>query len=39
VTNAVIDALYRSKGIRHMDMPCNPARVWMAMQGKAEPPQ
>ncbi|MDQ6776811.1 MAG: aerobic carbon-monoxide dehydrogenase large subunit [Actinomycetota bacterium] len=39
VVNGVIDALYRSKGISHMDMPCNPARVWMAMQGKAEPPQ
>ena len=39
VVNGVIDALYRSKGIKHMDMPCNPARIWMAMQGKAEPPQ
>ncbi|MEA2197830.1 MAG: aerobic carbon-monoxide dehydrogenase large subunit [Solirubrobacteraceae bacterium] len=39
ITNAVVDALYRSKGIRHMDMPCNPARIWMAMQGKAAPIQ
>jgi carbon-monoxide dehydrogenase large subunit len=39
ITNGVIDALWRAKGIRHMDMPCNPARIWMAMQGKAAPPQ
>jgi len=39
ITNAVIDALYRKFGVRHMDMPCNPARVWAAMQGRAEPPQ
>jgi hypothetical protein len=24
---------------RHIDMPCTPARVWDAMQGKAVPPQ
>ncbi len=26
-------------GVRHMDMPCTPSRVWDAMQGKAAPPQ
>ena len=26
-------------GVRHIDMPCTPARVWDAMQGKAAPPQ
>ena len=26
-------------GVRHIDMPCTPARVWEAMQGRAEPPQ
>jgi carbon-monoxide dehydrogenase large subunit len=39
VTNAVIDGLYHAKGIKHMDMPCNPARVWAAMNGNAQPPQ
>jgi carbon-monoxide dehydrogenase large subunit len=39
IANAVIDALWRSKGVRHMDIPCLPARVWRAMQGRAEPPQ
>ncbi len=39
ITNAVIDGLYRAKGIKHMDMPCNPARVWAAMTGNAQPAQ
>jgi carbon-monoxide dehydrogenase large subunit len=39
ITNAVVDALWKKHGVRHMDMPCNPARVWAAMQGRAEPPQ
>jgi carbon-monoxide dehydrogenase large subunit len=38
IVNAVIDAL-EPYGIRHMDMPCTPGRVWEAMQGRAEPPQ
>jgi carbon-monoxide dehydrogenase large subunit len=38
VINAVIDAL-EPYGVRHMDMPATPGRVWDAMQGKAEPPQ
>src|SRR4051794_35473396 len=35
IVNAVVDAI----GLRHMDMPCTPSRVWDAMQGRAEPPQ
>ena len=37
VVNAVVDALSQF-GVRHMDMPCTPARVWSAMQGRATPP-
>src|SRR3978361_1212458 len=37
VLKAVIDAL-EPYGVRHMDMPCTPARVWAAMQGRATPP-
>ena len=39
IVNAVIDALYETHGVGHIDMPCTPARVWRAMQGRAEPPQ
>ncbi|MGH2839390.1 MAG: aerobic carbon-monoxide dehydrogenase large subunit [Solirubrobacteraceae bacterium] len=39
IANAVIDGIYRAKGIKHMDIPMNPSRVWLAMQGRAEPPQ
>jgi carbon-monoxide dehydrogenase large subunit len=38
IVNAVVDAL-KPYGVRHMDMPCTPSRVWDAMQGKARPPQ
>jgi carbon-monoxide dehydrogenase large subunit len=38
IVNAIVDAL-KSYGVRHMDMPCTPSRVWEAMQGRAEPPQ
>ena len=38
IMNAIIDAL-EPYGVRHMDMPANPARVWDAMNGQAEPPQ
>ena len=34
IVNAVIDALYESHGVDHLDMPCTPARVWAAMQGR-----
>ena len=29
----------RDHGVDHIDMPCTPARVWAAMQGRPEPPQ
>ena len=32
VINAVIDALYRKAGVRHIDMPATPRRVWEALQ-------
>jgi carbon-monoxide dehydrogenase large subunit len=39
VVNAVVDAL-EPFGVRHVDMPVTPARVWEAMQhGTTEPPQ
>ena len=38
IVNAICDAL-APYGVRHMDMPCTPARVWEAMRGNAEPPQ
>jgi aerobic carbon-monoxide dehydrogenase large subunit len=34
IVNAVCDAL-RPFGVRHVDMPCSPSRVWEAMQGGA----
>jgi carbon-monoxide dehydrogenase large subunit len=37
VQNAVVDAL-APFGVRHVDMPCTPERVWRAMVGAAEPP-
>jgi carbon-monoxide dehydrogenase large subunit len=37
IVNAVVDAL-EPFGVRHADMPLTPARVWAAMQGRAEPP-
>jgi len=30
--NAVADALWRGCGVRHIDMPATPARVWAAIQ-------
>jgi aerobic carbon-monoxide dehydrogenase large subunit len=39
IVNAVIDALHATYGVDHIDMPCSPARVWAAMQGRPEPPQ
>jgi carbon-monoxide dehydrogenase large subunit len=39
VVNAVVDAL-EPFGVRHVDMPVTPARVWEAMRhGTTEPPQ
>jgi len=37
VVNAVVDAL-RPYGLRHVDMPLTPSRVWEAMTGSARPP-
>jgi len=31
VINAVADALWRAHGIRHIDMPATPQRVWAAL--------
>jgi carbon-monoxide dehydrogenase large subunit len=39
IVNAIIDALHDTHGVNHIDMPCTPARVWAAMQGRPEPPQ
>jgi carbon-monoxide dehydrogenase large subunit len=38
IMNAIVDAL-EPYGVRHMDMPATPGRVWEAMNGRAEPPQ
>ena len=37
IVNAIVDAL-SPLGVTHIDMPCTPARVWEAMQGRARPP-
>jgi carbon-monoxide dehydrogenase large subunit len=31
VQNAVVDAI-RHLGVRHLDMPCTPLKVWQAMR-------
>jgi aerobic carbon-monoxide dehydrogenase large subunit len=33
VINAVVDALHRRNGTRHIDMPATPDRVWKALNG------
>ncbi len=38
IVNAILDAL-KPRGVRHIDMPCTPGRVWDAMQGNGSPPQ
>jgi aerobic carbon-monoxide dehydrogenase large subunit len=38
IVNAVCDAL-APFGVRHVDMPCTPSRVWEAIRGRAGPPQ
>jgi carbon-monoxide dehydrogenase large subunit len=38
IVGAICDAL-RPLGVRHVDMPCTPSRVWEAIQGRAAPPQ
>jgi carbon-monoxide dehydrogenase large subunit len=32
VMNAIVDALWRAHGVRHVDMPATPERVWAAME-------
>ena len=34
IVNAVVDALRRF-GVRHVDMPLRPERIWLAMQRRA----
>jgi len=34
VINAIVDALHRRTGLRHIDMPVTPQRVWEALNGK-----
>jgi aerobic carbon-monoxide dehydrogenase large subunit len=38
LVNAIVDAL-APYGVRHIEMPCTPGRVWAAMQGRTERPQ
>jgi aerobic carbon-monoxide dehydrogenase large subunit len=33
--NAIVDALHRKAGIRHIDMPATPQRVWEALHNRA----
>ena len=33
--NAVTDALYRAYGVRHIEMPATPARIWSTIQAAA----
>ena len=35
VINAIVDALHRRVGARHIDMPATPRRVWEALNGHA----
>ena len=37
VMNAVVDALYRAYGIRNIDMPATPLRIWEAIQAAQRP--
>jgi carbon-monoxide dehydrogenase large subunit len=37
VINAIVDALHRRAGIRHIDMPATPHRVWQALNGQTGP--
>ncbi len=34
VINAIVDALYRYAGVRHIDMPATPRRIWEAINGR-----
>ena len=37
VMNAVVDALHRATGLRSIDMPATPARIWEALQTTGKP--
>jgi carbon-monoxide dehydrogenase large subunit len=37
IVNAIVDAL-APHGVRHLDMPCTPSRVWEAIQAAAQAP-
>jgi carbon-monoxide dehydrogenase large subunit len=40
IVSAIIDAMRQANpDAKHIDMPCTPARVWAALQGRPEPPQ
>jgi aerobic carbon-monoxide dehydrogenase large subunit len=34
VINAIVDALHHHSGVRHIDMPATPPRVWEALNGR-----
>ena len=34
VINAIVDALHHHSGVRHIDMPATPPRVWAALNGR-----
>jgi carbon-monoxide dehydrogenase large subunit len=34
IINAIVDALHRHNGVRHIDMPATPRKVWDAMNGR-----
>ena len=38
VINALVDALHRRAGLRHVDMPATPARVWEMLNGRHNSP-
>src|SRR6185369_2995642 len=33
VINAIVDALHHHAGVRHIDMPATPSRVWETLKG------
>jgi carbon-monoxide dehydrogenase large subunit len=35
IINAIVDALHRHNGVRHIDMPATPRKVWDAMNGRS----
>ncbi len=37
IINAIVDALHRRAGVRHIDMPATPGRVWEALNGIRPP--